>query len=250
MVSSVQVAVKVPFHNAIASKDGTIVVFASTKNAYVLRVETGTVAALESKGHIRAMAYSETRRILACVTDSKELALFDVDSGTLVNTRQVWKRPNCVAFTQDSQKIVIGDKFGDVYSYHIDNVDIAATLLLGHVSIVTDFAWTNDFKQLITADRDEKLRVNRYPETFILDQFLLGHLEFVSRIVVVAGNDNVAISGGGDPFLMVWDCKTGQPKQKFDFVQALGGLPEGVQPCVTNLRYDQKNELVAVTLEK
>jgi hypothetical protein len=54
-----------------------------------------------------------------------------------------------------------------------------ADLLVGHVSIVTAHAFTKDKRRLITVDRDEHVRVNRYPETYVIDKFIWGHKEYV-----------------------------------------------------------------------
>lgn len=84
-------------------------------------------------------------------------------------------------------------------------------LLLGHVSMLTDLCYAVqevDGKQrghIITADRDEHIRVSRGPpQTHIIEGYCLGHTEFVSKILVIPGT-NLMISGGGDDWLGVWE---------------------------------------------
>ncbi|KAF2278208.1 guanine-N(7)--methyltransferase subunit TRM82 [Westerdykella ornata] len=79
-------------------------------------------------------------------------------------------------------------------------------LLLGHVSMLTDIAYANvnGRSYIITADRDEHIRVSRGPpQAHIIEGFCYGHESFVSRLCLV-GPDRL-VSGGGDPDLFVWD---------------------------------------------
>lgn len=86
------------------------------------------------------------------------------------------------------------------------------TLLLGHVSMLTSLvvAESQGKKYILTADRDEHIRVSRYiPQAHIIETFCLGHREFISEIIIPLGQGNVLISGGGDEDLIVWDWKAG-----------------------------------------
>ncbi|QPH01344.1 hypothetical protein C2857_005543 [Epichloe festucae Fl1] len=86
------------------------------------------------------------------------------------------------------------------------------TLLLGHVSMLTSLvvAESQGKKYILTADRDEHIRVSRYiPQAHIIEAFCLGHKEFISEIIIPLGQGNVLISGGGDEDLIVWDWKAG-----------------------------------------
>jgi tRNA (guanine-N(7)-)-methyltransferase subunit TRM82 len=79
-------------------------------------------------------------------------------------------------------------------------------LLLGHVSMLTDLAFADidGRSYIITADRDEHIRISRgLPQAHIIEGFCFGHEEFVSKLCVTQFGR--LISGGGDGQLFVWD---------------------------------------------
>jgi tRNA (guanine-N(7)-)-methyltransferase subunit TRM82 len=93
-------------------------------------------------------------------------------------------------------------------------------LLLGHVSMLTDVCHSTqevEGKQrgyIITADRDEHIRVSRGPpQSHIIEGYCLGHTEFVSKIIVVP-ESGLMISGGGDDWLGVWDWPSFKLRRK------------------------------------
>ncbi|KAI9698182.1 MAG: tRNA (guanine-N(7)-)-methyltransferase non-catalytic subunit trm82 [Candelina mexicana] len=98
-------------------------------------------------------------------------------------------------------------------------------LLLGHVSMLTDIAQVSleglDAPQgkrrsyIITSDRDEHIRVSRgQPQAYLIENYCLGHTDFVSKICVPSWRPRTLISGGGDDYLMVWDWVLGRVLQK------------------------------------
>ena len=100
-------------------------------------------------------------------------------------------------------------------------------LLLGHVSLLTDIicisvlgkdiACSNDWTYIITADRDEHIRVSRsIPQAHVIERFCLGHTQFVSKLCVPSWNPQWLISGGGDDQILVWDWLPGHIKTTFD----------------------------------
>ena len=52
------------------------------------------------------------------------------------------------------------------------------TLLLGHVSLLTTLLLSKDDKYVITADRDEHIRVSWYPEAYTIEGYCLGHRKY------------------------------------------------------------------------
>lgn len=49
------------------------------------------------------------------------------------------------------------------------------TLVLGHTSSLTTMLLTPNDEFLITADRDEHIRVSQYPKGYNIERFCMGH---------------------------------------------------------------------------
>ncbi|KAF5361830.1 hypothetical protein D9756_002260 [Leucocoprinus leucothites] len=180
----------------------------------------------KSKGPIVAAAVNEHTTHLLTVGENKMLSVWELPGLTLVNERELPKRPTGLAFTKDSQTIIVSDKFGDVFSYPFDFVapEIKPTrdeysshenpsggqLVLGHASPLNAFLLSQDEKYIITADRDEHIRVSWYPRGYNIEMYCLGHRRYVSAIHIPLFARDALISGGGDPSLKIWDWMSGQ----------------------------------------
>jgi tRNA (guanine-N(7)-)-methyltransferase subunit TRM82 len=104
-------------------------------------------------------------------------------------------------------------------------------LLLGHVSMLTDlaFAKVDNRSYIITADRDEHIRVSRgLPQAHIIEGFCFGHEEFVSRLCLT--QSGLLVSGGGDAQLFVWDWQNYQLVERLSLrdtvIQHIKSRPE------------------------
>lgn len=161
----------------------------------------------------------------------------------------------------------MSDKFGDVFSYPLHPPPLTpsdpekprrdaltshenpsgGTLILGHASLMTSFTFSADERYVISADRDEHVRVSWYPQGWNVEMYCLGHeklvdlpyrsvleslillTRYVSSVHIPAFAAQTLISGGGDPSFKVWDWMTGKIKAEVEvwstvqkFVKARG----------------------------
>ncbi|KAI4647769.1 hypothetical protein J4E93_004179 [Alternaria ventricosa] len=138
-------------------------------------------------------------------------------------------------------------------------------LLLGHVSMLTDVVYANAAGRgyIMTADRDEHIRISRGPpQAHIIEGFCFGHEAFVSRLCLT--QSGLLVSGGGDDHLFVWDWQNYLLKEKlairdlaFTHLQERGMIPEGVDMAtckvavsgIWNLPNKDDAEVVVVACE-
>ncbi|KAF3189711.1 tRNA (guanine-N(7)-)-methyltransferase non-catalytic subunit trm82 [Orbilia oligospora] len=171
------------------------------------------------------------RNLLAITTlEDKTLRLHNLDTLEVVKEWVLHKRPSAITLTPNT--VLVGDKFGDVFSYKIPSPSeleesSEGKLLLGHVSLLTTLTTaisppsyqqngsSGDIKKyIITADRDEHIRITNYPITHVIHGFCLGHTAFVNCLLVT--KNNLLVSGGGDDWLGLWDWKAGKLLQRVD----------------------------------
>ncbi|TVY39124.1 tRNA (guanine-N(7)-)-methyltransferase non-catalytic subunit [Lachnellula occidentalis] len=131
------------------------------------------------------------------------------------------------------------------------------TLLLGHVSLLTDvkLAKSGGKNYVITSDRDEHIRISRgIPQTHIIEGFCLGHTEFISRICIPEIRPEILIAGGGDDELFVWKWEKGQLVSKADLksiVQESMGGEKVSKIAVSHISWVrcEQTDLLLVTVE-
>ncbi|KAL3481228.1 hypothetical protein BJX99DRAFT_219380 [Aspergillus californicus] len=227
--------------------------------------------------------------LVALTGEDKCIRVFQIEedgSFEQLSARPVPKRPCAITF-MDNNDILLGDKFGDVYSMPLipstkpratskysrqeKPKKLAATnltvhtqrnlrslemqkqqrasknpnkvkennaekptfdvdLLLGHVSLLTDVAFvslstsdpssTRKRSYILSADRDEHIRVSRGPpQAHIIENHCFGHTAFITKLCIPAWAPEIVISGGGDPYLLVWNWTTSQILHKILLVK-------------------------------
>ena len=96
-------------------------------------------------------------------------------------------------------------------------------LLLGHVSLLTDIVCATAASEcgtreyIITSDRDEHIRISRdVNQAHIIENYCLGHTEFVSKLCVLPTHPHLLLSGGGDDYLLLWNWRLGIIQKKIN----------------------------------
>ncbi|KAK7080608.1 hypothetical protein SK128_026138 [Halocaridina rubra] len=188
------------------------------------------VPASEFKGV--CIRLSDDKKYLAVACESKVVLIWSTDTWMLQHTHNLVKRPMSIDITSDSAVLLVADKTGDVYHFPLrgnnssegnansengnnTETDIFREMksepqpLLGHLSMLLDLVVTKDKKYIITSDRDEKIRVSHYPNSYNIESFCLGHREFVTQVDLLPGKEPLLLSCSGDGTLMLWNYLTG-----------------------------------------
>ncbi|KFV92934.1 tRNA (guanine-N(7)-)-methyltransferase non-catalytic subunit WDR4, partial [Fulmarus glacialis] len=160
---------------------------------------------------ILAFAFSPSGDYFALTDDSKRLILFHTKpSWECVSIRSVNRRCTSLIITAAEDKILVADKSGDVYSFSITEPQADGKLELGHLSLLLDVAVSPDDRYILTADRDEKIRVSLAKAPHNIVSYCLGHKEFVSKILVIPNYPDLLLSASGDSTLRLWEYKSGE----------------------------------------
>ncbi|KAH8928955.1 hypothetical protein BT69DRAFT_1276740 [Atractiella rhizophila] len=169
--------------------------------------------------------------------DDKLLKVWELPKLKLKSSRPLLKRANAIAVTAEGENILIGDKFGDVYQMSMNSEEMELNTsamegkrnlkepIMGHVSMLTCIkVGILDGKQfIVTADRDEHVRVTEYPRAERIRGWGFGHTKFVSSVLPLPPSTNqghdfppLIISGGGDSFLLGFSPTSLELQSKVD----------------------------------
>ncbi|KAK4689632.1 tRNA (guanine-N(7)-)-methyltransferase subunit TRM82, partial [Tremellales sp. Uapishka_1] len=195
----------------------------------VSKIISYTPESPESEAIIRLSAVSQDGKLAVTVGDDKSIRVWEIseDAVNLKSSRTATKKASKISFSPDGN-ILLSDKVGDLYQYPIDpaidpsiprpqlfalaadpTINPDAELVLGHVSVLTSHLITPDGKHIISADRDEHIRVSRYPKAYVIERYLLGTEGFISSIHIPTSQPTRLLSAGGSPALNIWDWTTG-----------------------------------------
>eukprot|EP00064_Thunnus_orientalis_P020211 superscaffoldBa00005436_g20343 len=138
---------------------------------------------------VLAFAVSPSGKLVALTDDTKRLVLFRCeDSWQQISIRWVVRRCTSLVFSHAEDEVLVADKSGDVYSFSVAEPQKEGELKMGHLSMVLAVTMTPNDKYVITADRDEKIRVSHLRSPYNIQSFCLGHQQFVSALLVPSGH--------------------------------------------------------------
>lgn len=164
---------------------------------------------IESFHTLTSIVYSNDGQYFLVCANRKQLCLFKSQNAELLSSRILTRAASKVKFLPNND-IVVADKSGDAYLFSTSNPNENGQLLLGHLSMLLDILVTDDEKFVITADRDEKIRISMFPNSYNILSYCLGHKNFVTNVALVPHDKNILTSSGGDGTLIFWDFKTGK----------------------------------------
>ncbi|TNN48406.1 tRNA (guanine-N(7)-)-methyltransferase non-catalytic subunit wdr4 [Liparis tanakae] len=125
--------------------------------------------------------------------------------------RWVVRRCTALTFSRAEDELLATDKSGDVYSFSVVEPHSEGELRMGHLSMLLAVSMSPDDKYLITADRDEKIRVSHRRSPHNIQSFCLGHQQFGG-----CSEANGMFCVHQDGTVKLWEYESGRKLQSCD----------------------------------
>ncbi|KAL6101076.1 wdr4 [Pungitius sinensis] len=205
------------------------------------------------KDKVLAFAVSSSGNLMALTDDSKRLVLFRCEpSWQCISIRWVVRRCTSLMFNKAEDELLATDKSGDVYSFSVETPQKGGELKMGHLSMLLAVSMSPDDKYIITADRDEKIRVSPLASPHNIQSFCLGHQQFVSALLVPSGHPHWLLSGSGDGTMKLWEYESGRKLQSWDLKEMddTAGSEAQHKCTVCRITSSPDNRHVAVQCER
>ncbi|EDR29283.1 wdr4-prov protein, putative [Entamoeba dispar SAW760] len=179
---------------------------------------------LEHKGFITCNslvidALELSNKMVVVLCDDKTVNIYN--DKVLTHHLLLTKKPTSVC--EIDNQILVSDKFGDVYRFKIDEMPlatedinklkdtIAQNIILAHFSVINQIEISKKKNAIITCDRDEKVRVTRYPRTDIIQSFCYGFVELVTSCKCEEINNiPIVVCGSCDGTMRIYKIENGE----------------------------------------
>uniref|UniRef100_A0A3Q3DKU6 WD repeat domain 4 n=1 Tax=Hippocampus comes TaxID=109280 RepID=A0A3Q3DKU6_HIPCM len=177
---------------------------------------------------ILAFIISPSGKLVALTDDSKRLILLQYEhswqKGSCSFSRWLVRRGTSLVFNRAEDEVLVADKSGDVYSFSVMQPEREGELKMGHLSMILAVAVSPNDKYIVTADRDEKIRVSHLCSPHSIQSFCLGHKENLVSLLLKC------FSNLQDGTMKLWEYTTGQKLKSWD----LNDLEETLVPKTEN----------------
>ncbi|KAF8360128.1 wdr-4 [Pristionchus pacificus] len=194
-------------------------------------------------------SFANDSGLVAVGTSAKTVVIFDLKRESLVERRtfRIPKTPTALVFDRADAFIIVADRAGVVRKYSVDvtakenkehideddtdETDFEGDFMCSAISMMLDVKFSPCGKYLLVTDRDEKMRVHRYPQTFVLHQMCMAHKDYVNTVcTATVGERQLAFTAGGDGVIIAWDYMEGVEvgrSEPFGAVRRLRVVQEG-----------------------
>lgn len=224
-----KIAVVTPSGDRLLIAAGNIVVGLQVAEPHAARIFR-----FEGSGDEPLVALDCSGRYLVGGYNSKHMCCWDLHTGEVLGSCLIKKRPThvaCGSFKLEStgstktashwdgsgdgsgsrEVVLAADRGGEVHAMGLPALETTLCVAGHTTSIVTDLLLTPHF--MVTADRDEKIRVTHFPQASAIQSYCLGHTSVVAGLAGFSGGSGVGqmlVSCGWDHQVCLWAAEGGE----------------------------------------
>ncbi|KRZ53097.1 tRNA (guanine-N(7)-)-methyltransferase non-catalytic subunit wuho [Trichinella nativa] len=134
------------------------------------------------------------------------------------------KQATSLVFINDGQSVIIADRAGNVYQF--EPPSSKPSVLLGHISMILDLILSPDLRYIVSCDRDNRIRVSNFPNTYNIETFCVGHKDFVRSLGWMKVDDHLSflMSASGDGTIGIWQLPIGKLIYLYNYRESLKRL--------------------------
>lgn len=192
-------------------RNGPLLAWAAGKHLIVYSTEEKKFELnVTNEGHtdaIRSIAFSKNGSRIATAGEDKSVIIWSKNENEewKISSRFLHIKKLMTVHFDQNDCVVFSDKFGEFFRVKKEESN-SFEMLFGHLAAVTASLFSPHRGILISADRDEKIRITDYPNTSNIQSFLLGHRKYVSCLSWFDELDHTRIvSAGADGLVILWD---------------------------------------------
>ena len=213
----------------IDAGDTRMVVYAGAQRLLVADCTSGSLieCAQPHSERVSALA-SDGGRLMVTGGEDKKLVVWEIPSMTVRSQVTTEKKIISVVLDPSGSSVIFAEKAGEVFRMPVADTSTKAEHLLGHISSLTDMAMSPTGGRILTADRDEKIRISHYPQAYEIDSYCLGHTALVTCMCVWSQEGKeLVLSGGADGTLRLWALADGSLLHTLEVCEGASGGGEG-----------------------